>query len=238
MIHRAFSKKIQEQQFNPGVLGVFTNPFYIARRELHKKIAILAPKLSGSLLDIGCGEKPYERLFRTVTTYTGMEFADTKSLKADVQYDGSQFPFPNNTFDSALMTEVLEHVFNPDEFLEEVRRVLKPGGMLLLTAPFLWDEHEQPRDYARYSSFGLRALLTRHGFRVHTLCKTAPDIRALFQLFNCYLYKKLPFKHYRVRLFFYIFFFSPFTILGILLSFILPRNDDLYLGNVVLAQKI
>jgi SAM-dependent methyltransferase len=61
---------------------------------------------------------------------------------------------------------VLEHVFNPDDFLNEVNRVLKPSGKLLLTVPFVWDEHEQPYDYARYSSFGLRSLLEKHGFSI------------------------------------------------------------------------
>ena len=65
-----------------------------------------------------------------------------------------------------LCNQVLEHVFNPQEFLGELGRVLARGGRLLLTVPFVWDEHEQPFDYARYSSFGLKALLEQHGFRV------------------------------------------------------------------------
>ena len=58
-----------------------------------------------------------------------------------------------------MCNQVLEHVFNPDDFVREIARVLKPGGALLLTVPFVWNEHEQPYDYARYSSFGLRAFL-------------------------------------------------------------------------------
>ena len=60
-----------------------------------------------------------------------------------------------------LCNQVLEHVFNPDEFLLKINRVLKNDGKLLLTVPFVWDEHEQPFDYARYSSFGLKALIEK-----------------------------------------------------------------------------
>ena len=65
---------------------------------------------------------------------------------ADRSYDGKTFPFSDGEFDAVLTSEVLEHVFNPDEFLSEINRVLRDDGVLLLTVPFVWDEHEQPFD--------------------------------------------------------------------------------------------
>lgn len=241
MIPRAFSEKIQKQQFTPGILGIFINPFYIARHTLLKTLHPLAPRLTGKMLDVGCGQKPYEHLFVNASSYTGIEF-DTpharKYSKADAFYNGSHFPFPDEQFDSVLATEVLEHVFSPDEWLTEIRRVLKSGGTLLLTAPFLWSEHEQPRDYVRYTSFGLKQLLEKHGFSIHAHMQTANDTSCLFQLFNTYLYKKIPAKSYHARLVFYILLMAPMTLLGILFGKILPKNDDLYLDNVVLARKV
>ena len=134
--------------------------------------------------------------------------------------------------------EVLEHVFNPDEFLSEISRVLKTDGQLLITTPFVWDEHEQPYDFARYSSFGLTHLLKKHSLEVVEHKKTNANIKVVFQIINCYIHKIIPFKNYKLRLFFYIIFISPFTILGIILSHLLPQNNDLYLSNVVLAKKI
>ncbi len=222
-------------------LGIFVNPFYIARRALADSIRRFAPDFSGSVIDVGCGGRPYEKFFTNATSYTGMEFdspTGRERSRADVFYDGSRFPFPDGHFDGALATEVLEHVFTPDQFLKEIHRVLKPGGKLLLTAPFAWDEHEQPYDYARYSSFGIRHLLENHGFRIQKSVKTAADARIIFQLAGGYVYKKIPFKRYRVRLLCYLIFIMPLTVLGLFFGWLLPRSEDLYLGNVVLAEKI
>ena len=108
---------------------------------------------------------------------------------ADYYYDGKTFPFKESEFDSVVTNQVLEHVFNPDEFLSEINRVLKINGKLLLTVPFVWDEHEQPYDYARYSSFGLKSLLEKNGFEILDLRKSVNDYSVLAQLFNAYIYK-------------------------------------------------
>ena len=99
------------------------------------------------------------------------------------------FPFESEQFDSVLCNQVLEHVFNPDFFISEISRVLKPSGKLLLFVPFVWDEHEQPNDYARYSSFALKFMLEKHGFRLISQIKTCADATIIFQLINAYLYK-------------------------------------------------
>jgi SAM-dependent methyltransferase len=234
------SKLIQRQEFNPKIIGLFTNPFYVMRRELRRSIALYAPLLSGKLLDIGCGRKPYKELFFNTKEYIGLEFDSERqrnSSLADVFYDGKKLPFTDSSFDSILATEVLEHVFNPEEFLAEASRVLRKGGFLLLTCPFVWDEHEQPHDYARYSSFGLKHLVERSGLEVIQQRKTGSAISALFQLFAAYLNKLFLFKSYRLKLLCRIIFISPVQILGIFFSSILPRNKDLYLGNVILAKK-
>jgi SAM-dependent methyltransferase len=136
-----------------------------------------------------------------------------------------------------ISNEVLEHIFNPDIFLSEINRVLKDQGILLITVPFVWDEHEQPYDYARYSSFGLKYLLEKYGFKILEYRKSMNDIRIIFQLINAYLYKKTITSNQYVNLIVTVLLMSPFNILGELLSKILPKNDDLYLDSIVLAQK-
>ena len=152
-------------------------------------------------------------------------------------YDGKHIPAEDSSFDWIVASEVFEHVFNPDEFLAEACRVLKPEGGLLMTAPFVWDEHEQPCDYARYSSFGLKFIIEKHGFKVVKQRKTVGDIRVIFQLINTYLYKILFTRNPYVDLLFCFLFMSPFNILGEVLYRLLPQNDDLYLDNVILARK-
>ena len=178
------------QAFYPGFIGIFVNPFYHARLGLRKAMSRFSSELKGRLLDVGCGSKPYQELF-VVDDYIGLDIDSEASRNrkiADYFYDGKTFPFNEDEYDSVLCNQVLEHVFNPDEFLSEIKRVLKPGGRLLLTGPFVWDEHEQPHDYARYSSFGLKALLDKNGFNVIGYKKIGADASIIFQLINAYLY--------------------------------------------------
>lgn len=241
MIKTRISSLIKKQQFNPDWLGIFINPFYFTRRELYKQIVRYSPQITGRMLDIGCGSKPYKDLFAKAKEYIGIEYDSEENRRisqADIYYDGTHFPFTNNSFDSAIATEVLEHVFNPDVFLTETARVLKPDGYLFLSCPFAWDEHSQPYDYARYSSFGLVHLLEKHKFKIIKQDKTATDIRVLCQMISCYIHKNIPFKNYRLRLLSYLIFITPLTLFGIIFHKIFPKNKDLYLSNVVLAQKL
>ena len=137
-----------------------------------------------------------------------------------------------------MCNQVLEHVFNPDEFLWEINRVLKTGGKLLLTVPFVWDEHEQPYDYARYSTFGLRALLEKQGFKILQHKKLAADASIIFQMVNAYIYKIMQHLPMPVKLVFTATLIALFNILGILVAKLLPGNPDLFLDHVVLAEKI
>lgn len=228
------------QQIDPGFLGIWLNPFYFARKELHREMVRFAPKMNGRLLDVGCGFKPYRELFSFASEYIGLEYdspANRIAKSADHFYDGNTFPFDAMSYDGIICNQVLEHVFNPDQFLQEIFRTLKPGGNLLMTVPFVWDEHEQPWDYARYSSFGLRSLLERNGFVVDEQRKMNADARVLFQLINAYLYKVLQTSNAIVNVLVCAFVMAPFNLMGIVLGKLLPANPDLYLDQVVLARK-
>lgn len=226
-------------QYRPGLLGLFINPFYLARRGLWRAISAAGSRLQGPLLDVGCGSKPYRDLFQ-VDRYVGLDI-DSETARnrgvADVFYDGNRFPFADAEFQSVLCNQVLEHVFGPEEFLREIARVLKPGGKLLLTVPFVWDEHEQPFDYARYSSFGLRALLTRTGLRVIEQHKLLDDFSVLVQLSIAYFFKVMHSRSRLVNLLVTLVFFAPLTMMGLLLGRLLPTNPDLFLDQLVLAEK-
>lgn len=228
-----------KNQFEPGLLGIFLNPFYIARKNLLNNLKQLAPEVSGKTLDVGCGTKPYEKYFNS-SEYIGLEIESTihkDYTKADVFYSGGKFPFSDEEFDSVVTNQVLEHVFEPGSFLSEINRVLKKKGTLLLTVPFSWDEHEQPFDYARYSSFGLKHLLTKNGFEIVSNIKSANNITAIFQLLNGYIYKKT-LRTRPLKIFSTIFIIAPITMIGICLNLILPSNNDFYLDNIVLARKV
>lgn len=108
--------------FNPKVLGIFFNPFYFARVNLYKNISKLSTNIVGkNLLDVGCGTKPYKNLFN-VSQYDGLEYSQEqhgRKKNAEYIYDGHRFPFENEVYENIISNEVLEHIFNPDEFLSE-----------------------------------------------------------------------------------------------------------------------
>lgn len=236
---KTIEKIVTKELFEPSILGIFLNPFYIARRGLLIGITKFGKEITGKTLDVGCGTKPYEKYF-CFSEYVGLEIDTTlnrEKKKADYFYDGHKFPFKDSEFDSVVTNQVFEHVFNPDEFLTEVNRVLKKGGKFFLTVPFVWDEHEQPYDYARYSSFGLRSILEKNGFILNKHVKSVDDFRVLAQIFNAYIYK-ITHKNRILKIISNLFIMSLASLIGILLGYILPKNEDLYLDNIVLAEKV
>lgn len=233
------SRFLQRQAFFPTPAGLLLNPFYFARRGLAAAVSKHAAQLHGRLLDVGCGTKPYRTLF-TVDAYVGLDIESetTRALGvADHLYDGKDFPLADAAFDSVLCNQVLEHVFEPDRFLAEIRRTLKPAGKLLLTVPFVWDEHEQPFDYARYSTFGLRALLEKNGFRVLHQEKIGADASTLFQIVNVYLYKLVEHWPSPLRAMATIGLMGSINVIGAVAARLLPANPDFFLDQVVLAER-
>lgn len=236
---KALKAALNKENFFPSIIGAFFNPFYFARKGLYVHIKSLAPAIKASVLDVGCGSKPYRELFHC-DEYIGMEIDTPEarlSKKADVFYDGIRMPFTEGRFDAIIASQVLEHVFEPDRFIKEINRILKPGGSLLITVPFVWDEHERPIDYARYSSFGLGYLLEKHGFQIVRSVKSLPDARLFFQLINCSIYKKTCGYPLVLRMLATCTVMAAVNIVGEIVWRMFPKNPDLYLDNVVLARK-
>jgi SAM-dependent methyltransferase len=232
-------KRPIEFAFDPDI----TFPSYFIRKRLLKAIRSLAPQLTGILMDFGCGSKPYRSLFE-VDDYIGLDFENAGHSHAneniDVYYDGKNIPFQDDYFDSIFSSEVFEHIFNLDEILPELRRVLKPGGLMLVTCPFVISEHEVPNDFARYSSFGITHLLNKNGFEIESLTKTGNAVETVFQLWIMYIHQHItPYvrKIPVVRSIFRFFTYTSLNILALLFSKILPKRNDLYLNNVILCRK-
>lgn len=129
----------------------------------------------GDLLDIGCGSQPYRSwVEERGLSYTGIDWwssIHTPEFDDTIRWDlnASPWPLPDAAYDAILCTEVLEHVPDPPRLMAECARVCRPGGLMLLTSPMVWPEHEAPHDYQRFTRFGLRRLCERAGFRVERL---------------------------------------------------------------------
>jgi len=199
-----------------------------------------AKNLDGRILDFGCGGKPYKEFF-SGKNYVGVDIAvsghDHTNSDIDFFYDGHVLDFPDASFDAVFSSEVMEHLFNYDEILPEIRRVLRPNGKFFLTTPFLWPEHEKPYDYARYTTFGLKALLEKHGFAQVSVERRGHAIEGICQLALLYAMDKfLPSraKLQRLTSFFWCSFFNLIALVG---RKAFPAYSDIYLTNVAMAVK-
>lgn len=230
---RQINTSLLNKEFNPPI----THSRYFIRQAILNGISEFIPKLKGRILDFGCGSKPYESLFK-VEEYIGLDFKGEghshKNEHIDIFYDGKTIPLDDRTIDAIFSSEVLEHIFNPNEILQEFNRVLKSNGKVLISCPFVWNEHEVPNDYARYTQFGLKHLFESNGFEIITIQKNGNFAEAIFQIILLYVLKPKPLVKIKllnkgISLF--------FNLLGVLFSKVLPQKWDFYLSNVVYAKK-
>lgn len=231
---------IQKEKFFPSLLGLFINHNYLIRKGLKKTLLNNSDKLNGVLLDFGCGSKPYEKLFINVKNYIGVDLKiegrEENHQYVDKFYDGKTIPYEDDTFDSLLSTEVLEHVFNIEEVLKEMNRVLKKGGKALITTPFMWEEHEMPYDFARYTTPALIYLYEKNGFKIIHHEKSGNYVEVIIQFSLNYLKNIFPQNKIVRQIFLFPFIFA-FNFMGIVFSFILPVNKIAYFNNIFLLEK-
>lgn len=147
------------------------HPRYIALREIRKFIASEGPRLTGRILDVGCGKKPYVQHLTNIRSYIGMDVPSTIHGHniANVEASVLALPFGDATFDGILCTEVLEHTPDPNLALSELGRIARPGAMLLLTVPLSEQLHEEPNDYCRITCYWLRFMLAKNGWSIERL---------------------------------------------------------------------
>lgn len=173
-------------QYQTSFLSFFVNQGFLLRRALWKEIRQYAKSAEGKILDFGCGSKPYETAFSACDSYTGLDIAqsghDHTNSRIDVLYDGKTLPFSDKTFDKIVCFEVFEHLQDPGASLVEVARVLRFGGELFITIPFIYGEHEVPFDFQRWTSFGIANLLQKHNFRIVKMKKLNPNFGVIAQL--------------------------------------------------------
>ncbi|MEO5602399.1 MAG: methyltransferase domain-containing protein [Cyclobacteriaceae bacterium] len=231
---------LKKQSFQPNFLSIFVNPFFFLRKGLHKHIKKNSHHLSGILLDFGCGRKPYRNLIR-VDKYIGVDIAVSghshTNSEIDVFYDGKTIPFPDETFDSFLCSEVFEHLFNLEQIIQEINRVTKTGGRGLITVPFAWPEHEVPYDYARYTSFAMRTILEKKGFHILSLEKNGHFLECIIQLSTLYVYTLFHTKNKIWNTLCTLILITPLNIIGFCIAAIFPKRQDLFHNLIIVVEK-
>ncbi len=159
---------------------------YLDCRRRAELIAEQAAKLPPvkNLLDVGGEGKPYACFFAgRVANHYVLDVAPAHSV--DIVGDARIMPFADASMDVVLITQVLEHIPEPIAVIGEIRRVLKPGGTLLLSVPSIFPQHGSPGDYWRYMPQGLQWIL--RDFNSVTVTGEAGTVPSIFLVVNVYL---------------------------------------------------
>jgi len=211
------------------------------------RMAGFKTKKDSKVLDAGAGEGNWGEFFkhcdyRTQDKGIGEECWDYS--KIDYKGDITDIPCKGKMFDVVLLTEVLEHLPEPLDALKELNRVLKKNGILYLTTPQGWGEHEAPYDYYRYTSYGLKYLLNKSGFNVIKINKRGGYFKYLgFRLWHVIFMPFLNRKSMIKKVFgllsklILIPFLIFFSLIFYLLDDLLDKEKDLTLGYMVTAKK-
>src|SRR5262249_21062711 len=139
------------------------------------------------VLDYGCGGSPYRTLFGKCT-YHRADLAGGHNLDFEYGPNGL-LPAALGGYDCVLSTQVLEHVEDPGVYFNECRRVLRPGGRLVLTTHGSYEDHACPYDYWRWTAFGLQQIVERAGLRINAIKKLTTGPRGILSLSEPELYK-------------------------------------------------
>ncbi|MBU2082172.1 class I SAM-dependent methyltransferase [Patescibacteria group bacterium] len=131
---------------------------------LKKQIKKYAHYIKGVILDAGGGDGNRYRSFFKFEKYLTLDI--NPSISPDIVGSVEDIPLGDNSIDSVVSTQVLEHIKNPQKAVEEFYRVLKIGGYCLLTAPQFSELHEEPYDYFRFTALGLEELFKKAGFKI------------------------------------------------------------------------
>jgi len=197
--------------FDPIELNFDNVDRYIVKKKILQFLKDNLTHFQGELIDVGCGEMPYKQLIlqnSSISSYHGVDLVGGKEYKAGVKpdflWDGVTFPFEDDSFGSAIATEVLEHCPDPSKTLSEIYRILKPNSPFILTVPFIWPTHETPYDFYRYTPFGLKHLLEMSGFlNIEVSCLGGWDA-SLSQVLGLWLKRRKMSKSNQKILFFVI----------------------------------
>jgi SAM-dependent methyltransferase len=223
------------KSYKPNLKYVDIQSYYICKTYLSFYMSYIRNYSHGRLLDCGCGQVPYYEIYKdqvdeVICTDWQKSLHDNKFI--DVYSDlNERLNFDDSSFDTVILTDVLEHIYKPEKLLSEIHRILRPGGRVIIAVPFLYRIHEEPHDYFRYTEYSLKKLCDKAGLKILKLEPYGSYFDVLFDTINKVFIRKL----YMLKL------FIPLTSL-VKKSFINRKinkaHQDKYpLGYILCAEK-
>lgn len=155
----------------PKFLLARLDPIEHAIAEHVERFALSLPA-SAVVFDAGAGESRFRSQFSR-QRYVALDNRQGDTAwdysRLDVIGDLLNLPLPDGSCDALLNIVVLEHTRDPQRVIRELYRVLRPGGRMLIAVPLIWDIHQAPHDYFRFTRYGLEGLLSAAGFKIASL---------------------------------------------------------------------
>lgn len=150
-------------------------PWFYGRQFLKDKKMYI----SGNVIDVGAGTLKYKNFILSINkvkSYTALDFYKFEGVDIVANLN-DHLDLQNDQFDTAVCISVIEHLYEPQIALNEIFRILKPGGYLLLTAPWVYPYHREPNDFFRYSRYALDYMMKKSGFEVISIGPTGGNGR-------------------------------------------------------------
>ncbi len=212
---------------------IFQPDRYLLKKQIKNNVHFI----SGVVLDAGSGEGDRYKNFFEFDKYLTLDIRPDSG--ADIVGSVENIPLENNSIDSIISTQVLEHVKNPQKVVSEFYRVLKSGGYCLATVPQLNELHEEPHDYFRFTKFSLEEIFSNAGFKIILIDQRGGFWSANAQIQIRYIIDLFRLK--KIRLLRWI--FGPFILLNGMLAILFDIFDKSRasrkhaIGWLIIAQK-
>jgi SAM-dependent methyltransferase len=149
------------------------HPQWFVYRDERKMSDDIGSHAEGRVLDIGAGRQEIRHYLKSSCQYISLDYYQTATewyqTRPHIFGDGQALPIQGQCLDTILLLDVLEHIPRTDECIVDIRRVLKPGGRLIIHVPFLYPLHDVPYDFHRWTKFGLIELANRHDFQIEAV---------------------------------------------------------------------
>lgn len=184
--------------------------------------------LEGKVLSLGLGTSKYKNIILKKAD-SCINFDSGSSDNIDLVGDVYNLPFKDNEFDVVISTDTLEHLTEPPLVIGEIRRVLRAGGICLITVPFLISYHPKPDDFFRFTETGAKYLLEKQNFQIiesgtngRLFSTLAEIIRMAYFLNKKFKGQELIIKYLQK----FAFFLDKFV-----------KNDKIYSNVYIIAKK-
>lgn len=146
------------------------HPQWLVYRNDFQKFAVVNKWARGLVCDIGCADKHISHYIPDGAEYIGLDYYTTASqlykTLPHVYGDAQSLPFASKSMDTLLLLDVIEHLQSPELCFNEIIRVLKQHGLLIIQVPFLYPLHDTPLDFQRWSIYGLRLVARKYGLEI------------------------------------------------------------------------